>query len=92
MRPSFTTPLAFSPTAGARSARRPRWRWLLATAAIVVALPALAFDFDDVAKRAAQLAERPYRAPNVTLPKTLQSLTYDQYRDIRFKPALALWR
>ena len=41
---------------------------------------------------AAQLAERPYKAPSVALPKTLQNLTYDQYRDIRFKPAMAIWR
>ncbi len=67
-------------------------RWLLAIVAACMTLPALAFDFNDVAKRAAQLAERPYKAPGVTLPKTLQSLTYDQYRDIRFKPAMALWR
>lgn len=60
--------------------------------ACAAAMPAAAFDFDDVAKRAAQLAERPYKAPSVTLPKTLQNLTYDQYRDIRFKPAMALWR
>ncbi len=75
-----------------RVAVRQRLRALALAAAVLAATPALAFDFDDVSKRAAQLAERPYKAPSVTLPKTLQSLTYDQYRDIRFKPAQALWR
>src|SRR6187431_1322891 len=72
-----------------RSARARPW---LAALALVVALPAAAFDFEDVARRAGQLAERPYKAPSVALPKTLQNLTYDQYRDIRFKPSMAIWR
>ncbi len=79
------------PTRTAVAGWQRRQRALLLAVAFV-ALPAAAFDFDDVARRAAQLAERPYKAPSVTLPKTLQNLTYDQYRDIRFKPAMALWR
>jgi glucans biosynthesis protein len=51
-----------------------------------------AFGFDDVAARARQLAAQPYKRPENGLPKELQGLTYDQYRDIRFRPDRALWR
>jgi glucans biosynthesis protein len=51
-----------------------------------------AFDFEDVAKRAKDIAASPYKKPDVNLPKALQELTYDQYRDIRYKPDRALWR
>jgi len=52
---------------------------------------AFAFTFEDVAQRARELAAAPHRK-NANLPKDLQSLTYDQYRDIRFKPDRAHWR
>ena len=51
-----------------------------------------AFDFDDVAARARQLAESGYQKPKVALPPTLSSLDYDQYRSIRFDTRKALWR
>ncbi len=60
--------------------------WLVATA------HAAAFDFEDVGRRAAALAAHPYKAPSVALPKALRALSYDQYRDIRFKPAKSIWR
>jgi glucans biosynthesis protein len=68
--------------------------FLFAAIVGVIAFPsaARAFDFDDVAKRAVSLAGRPYKAPTPPLPKELRELTYDAYRDIRFKPARALWR
>ncbi len=91
MPPSFASLRALARARGWPLIRRRGLRLASLLLATLVALPALAFDFDDVAKRAAHLAERPYKAPSVKLPKTLQSLTYDQYRDIRFKPALALW-
>jgi glucans biosynthesis protein len=50
-----------------------------------------AFGFDDVALRARQLAAASYKKPDVDLPKALQELSYDQYRDIRFKPERAWW-
>lgn len=53
---------------------------------------AYGFGFEDVAKRAHELAGAPYRKPEGVLPKSLQSLTYDQYRDIRYRPERALWR
>jgi periplasmic glucans biosynthesis protein len=64
---------------------------------LALLLPALAasaagaFDFDDVAKRAQQLAERPQQPP-VRVPKELASLGYDRYRDIRFRTDRSVWR
>lgn len=70
------------------------WRRCTATALLALAAaPALAaFGFDDVARRAEQLARQPYRAPAFRLPAELEKLSYDGYRDIRFDPARALWR
>lgn len=51
-----------------------------------------AFDFDDVSRRARQLAAASYQKPDSDLPPALRSLSYDQYRDIRFKPEASLWR
>jgi glucans biosynthesis protein len=53
--------------------------------------PALAFDFGDVAERARELAATPFKKPIDNLPRELQNLSYDQYRDIRFKPDKAYW-
>ena len=53
---------------------------------------ALAFGFEDVAARAEQQAAAPYRAVNRKPPAELAALSYDQYRDIRFRPDHALWR
>src|SRR6266568_1913753 len=53
---------------------------------------ALGFGFDDVVKRARDLAASPYKVQEDKFSKELQNLTYDQYRDIRFKPDRALWR
>jgi glucans biosynthesis protein len=50
-----------------------------------------AFDFEDVAKRAAEQARKPYSALTRKPPAELAALTYDQYRDIRFRPESALW-
>ncbi len=51
-----------------------------------------AFGFEDVASRAQKLAQQGYNAPSNDLPKELKDLDYDQYRDIRFKPAQSIWR
>ncbi|MEJ1962033.1 MAG: glucan biosynthesis protein G [Gammaproteobacteria bacterium] len=53
---------------------------------------ALAFGFDDVAARAEQQAKSPYKSATRQPPAELAALTYDQYRDIRFRPDHALWR
>jgi len=53
---------------------------------------AQAFGFDDVAERARALAAKPYQPSQQALPAELKNLDYDGARDIRFKPARALWR
>ena len=58
----------------------------VALVSTLVAPPAKAFSFADVAQRAQQLAASPYKKRETNLPKELQGITYDQYRDIRFKP------
>jgi periplasmic glucans biosynthesis protein len=50
-----------------------------------------AFNFDDVAERARQLAGTAFKPSRANLPGELENLTYDQFRDIRFKPARMLW-
>jgi glucans biosynthesis protein len=83
------TPCKFHARRVRRAAFLVRW---IAVAAFAVALPAAAFDFEDVGRKAAALANQPYKPPTKALPKAVSSLTYDQYRDIRFKPAKSLWR
>lgn len=49
-------------------------------------------DFGEVEQRAKELAAAPWQAPNKEgLPEWLRKLSYDQYRDIRFRPEMALW-
>ncbi len=50
-----------------------------------------AFGFDQVAAIAKEAATRPYSRPSEDLPAPLANLGYDQYRDIRFHPAAALF-
>jgi len=68
----------------------------IASAALAAALliPALAaaFGFEDVDRRAAELAKKSYEPYKNDLPSALRNLTYDQYRDIRFNNEKALWR
>jgi glucans biosynthesis protein len=54
--------------------------------------PAPGLTLDDVARRAAELAASPYRKPDGNLPDEIRRLGYDEYRDVRFLPARALWR
>jgi glucans biosynthesis protein len=51
-----------------------------------------AFGFEDVSKRAQQLAAKSHEPPADVLPKALADIGYDAYRDIRFKADQALWR
>jgi glucans biosynthesis protein len=69
----------------------------LACSALALLAPSLRaattpFGFDDVARRAQELVGKPFQPPGVKLPKELASLSYDAYRDIRFKPDASLWR
>ena len=62
----------------------------MAMAALAPALAA-AFGFEDVDRRAGDLAKKAYEAPKIDLPAALKGLDYDQYRDIRFKADRNLW-
>ena len=53
---------------------------------------AWAFTFEDVAQRAKTLAAASFKTIKNDLPAEVRDLTYDQYRDIRFKSDQALWR
>jgi glucans biosynthesis protein len=66
---------------------------VLAGAALVLARAdrAAAFSIEDVAKRAKRLAAQSYREPDRNQPSWLREITYDQWRDIRFRPERALW-
>jgi glucans biosynthesis protein len=65
-----------------------------AAIAILSAATAHGFDLDAVADRAAELAKQPYQDRQRKVPEWMLvgSLTYDQWRDIRFRPDQALWR
>jgi glucans biosynthesis protein len=49
------------------------------------------FTFANVQQLARERAAHEYRPPPQNLPASLANLTYDQYRDIRYRPASALW-
>ncbi len=48
--------------------------------------------FERVIERAKGLAGSAYSAPQSPLPDTLKNLSYDDYRNIRYREAQALWR
>jgi periplasmic glucans biosynthesis protein len=50
------------------------------------------FGFANVRQLAHERAVHDYRAVPDSLPAALANLSYDQYRDIRFRPESALWR
>ena len=50
-----------------------------------------AFAMDEVIQRAAKLAASPYQEPPKVTDKLL-GLSYDAWRDIRFRPEKSLWR
>jgi glucans biosynthesis protein len=50
------------------------------------------FGFANVRQLARERAARDYRPMADVLPAVLANLSYDQYRDIRFRPESALWR
>lgn len=73
-----------------------RWNSGFTASTILLAIsfsaPLHAFNFKDVSERARSLAEKPYEKSEGDLPKELQELSYDQYRNIRFKSNKAMWR
>ena len=60
--------------------------------AAAAAQTAAAFSLDDVATSAQTLAEQPFVDPRGQVPQWLVNISYDQWRDIRFRPDAALWR
>jgi periplasmic glucans biosynthesis protein len=56
-----------------------------------VSAKAAGFGFNDIDRRAQALAAAPFKNGG-TLPRQLQNLQYDQYRDIRYKPERFVWR
>jgi periplasmic glucans biosynthesis protein len=52
---------------------------------------AVEVNLDYVSKLALERAQKPFHSPRVGLPKVLQNLNYDQYREIRFPFDKALW-
>ncbi|RJS25053.1 glucan biosynthesis protein D [Corallococcus sp. H22C18031201] len=52
----------------------------------------VAFSAEVVRERARALAARPYREPPVGVPPEYANLSYDAYRDIRYRADQALWR
>jgi glucans biosynthesis protein len=71
---------------------RALWARLPLCAALALPVAAQAFGFEDVAKRARDLAAAAYKTPVPQLPQELRDLDYDAYRDIRFRPERAHWR
>jgi glucans biosynthesis protein len=49
------------------------------------------FSFDLLSDRMRDAATRPYAEPTITLPDVIAKLTYDEYKQIAFRPERALW-
>jgi glucans biosynthesis protein len=76
---------------------RPGWLVLVcaAAAALSVAVSArraVAFDLEDVAAKAEALAGKDFQDRSRSIPQWLLEVTYDQWRDIRFKTDQSYWR
>ena len=64
----------------------------LGLVATLAASPAAAgFDLEQVAAKAQKLAEEPYKDTKGRVPEWLLEVSYDQWRDIRFRSEYALW-
>src|SRR5690606_16235579 len=50
------------------------------------------FSGEVVKRLAIELSRRPFARPEIELPDPFSKLSYDQYRDIRFRPEQAIWR
>ena len=78
--------LWLSPSAGGAATKRTP-----PPATPTVAAP-FSFDLTTVAARADKLAQESFQAPPNQVPDWLRNITYDQWRDIRFRPEHTLWR
>jgi glucans biosynthesis protein len=84
---------------GTTLSRRDALATLLSSAAIALASPAVLaqqpgrrFGYEDVVAQAEALGERPFDAGAAKIPEELSQLTYDSYREIRFRRDRAFWR
>ena len=50
------------------------------------------FSHEIVQQQAAELAQKAYEAPADALPKGIEDLDYDQFRQIRFRRERTIWR
>jgi hypothetical protein len=67
--------------------------FLVGRAPALAAAPAAPlFGFEDVSARAQALAKEAFKDPHGEVPAWLTQITYDQWRDVRFRPDHALWR
>ncbi|WP_240162417.1 glucan biosynthesis protein G [Glaciimonas sp. PAMC28666] len=64
---------------------------LLIMGCLLPVLNASAFSFNDVAVRAKALSAKAYVKPVSDIPKEIDDLTLEQYRDIRFKQEKSPW-
>jgi len=69
-----------------------RCGFLLAVMAAPAGAAAPAFDIRTVAAKAEQLAKESYQEPKAQVPDWLLKISYDQWRQVRFRPEYALWR
>lgn len=86
---------AFFPSSQRTVGASRRGRLLTVACAGLLALgtvSAHAFGLDDVAALASQRAKTAFQPAPQTMPAELSGMTYDDYRDIRFKPESTLWR
>jgi glucans biosynthesis protein len=62
--------------------------------ALVAAAPEASsgFSLEDVAKKAESLAEKGFEDRSRSIPRWLLDISYDQWRDIRFKTDQSMWR
>ncbi|MCX8073202.1 MAG: glucan biosynthesis protein [Candidatus Binatia bacterium] len=67
-------------------------RAVLLSAAVLGARAAFGFGFADVVNTAQGLAREAYRDTKERVPQWMLDMTYDEWRDIRFRPSEALWR
>ena len=62
------------------------------TTLMLLAFSQFGFSFETLVDRARQLSRREFHPPPDVVPGFLKSLSYDQFRDIRFRPERSLWR
>lgn len=66
--------------------------WLALGTVAPLGAAELPFDFEVLQFKAKTLASQPYVARASKVPKSLEKLTYDQHREIRFVPDRTWWR